>query len=111
MLVRELPPTLGYRRLAHQVRSHPDLGRFLETQGRPDFIAETSSDDRQYLVFYYLDRQQAYACRSWRGQPNAIEFAGPYAITAQEVDLLVELKKGGTRMPDSGIAAGRLLIP
>lgn len=111
MLVRELPPTLGHRRLGHQSVAHPDLGRFLETKGRPDFIAETSADDRQYLVLYYLDRHQAYACRSWRGQPNAIEFAGPYEITDREVELLTELKQNATRIPDSGIAAGRLLIP
>ena len=111
MLVREQPPTLGFRRLSHQAVAHPDLGRFLVSKGRPDFIAETSSDDRQYLVLYYIDRRQAFACRSWRGQPNAIEFAGPYAITAKEVELLVELKRSGGPMPDSGIAAGRLLVP
>ncbi len=111
MLVREEPPTLGYRRLGHQSISHPDLGRFLEKKGRPDFIAETSAEDRQYLVLYYLASKRAYACRSWRSQPNTIEFAGPYDITSKEVELLQELKKNAADIPDSGIAAGRLLVP
>ncbi len=111
MLVRESPPTLGHRRLAYQSVAHPDLGRFLGRQGTPDFIAETSAENRQYMVLYYLDRKKAYACRSWRHEPEAIEFAGPYDITSKEVELLGELKKNASEIPDSGIAAGRLLIP
>jgi hypothetical protein len=111
MLVREMPPTLGHRRLAHQAVAHPDLARFLETKGRPDFIAETSSDDRQYLVLYYLARHHAYACRSWRGQPDAIEFAGPTPITDQEVEVLGKLQSGVSEAADSGMAAGRLQLP
>lgn len=111
MLVRENPPTLGHRRLDYQSVAHPDLGLFLSRKGRPDFIAETSAENRQYLVLYYLEREQAFACRSWRHEPNAIEFAGPYDITEKEVELLEELKKNASEIPDSGIAAGRLLIP
>ena len=111
MLVREEPPTLGFRRLAFQSGSHPDLSKFLSNKGRPDFIAETSTDDRQYLILYYLGPEKAYACRSWRGQPNTIEFAGPYPITSKEADVLRELKRTSADSADTGIAAGRVLIP
>lgn len=94
MLVRNRPPTLGQRRLVHQSVAHPDLGKFLSAHGTPDFIAETSSDDRQYLILYYLQPKKAYACRSWRGQPRGIEFAGPYDMTEHETRLLRDLQRG-----------------
>lgn len=111
MLVRGDPPTLGYRRVVYQSTAHPDLGRFIQRKGRPDFIAETSADNRQYLVLYYLDRKHAFICRSWRDQPNMIMFSGPQDITDKEVKLLGELKKNASEIPDTGIAAGRMLVP
>jgi hypothetical protein len=111
MLVAEHPPTLGYKRIAHQVESHPDLGSFLRRRGNPDFIAETSSDDRQYLILYYLTRKQAYACRTWRDQPDIIEFAGPYDITSKEVEILRSLKRGDVATTRSGIGQDEVITP
>lgn len=111
MLVRDDPPTLGHRRIAYQSTAHPDLGLFIQRKGRPDFIAETSADDRQYLVLYYLEKQNAFVCRSWRNQPNMIMFSGPQDITDKEVELLGELRKNASEIPDEGIAAGRMLVP
>ncbi|MGE9271359.1 MAG: hypothetical protein ACQKBU_11205, partial [Verrucomicrobiales bacterium] len=68
MLVRESPVTLGFHRLEQHAASHPDFAVFLGKQGRPDFIAETHSDDRHYMILYYLDGEAAYAARSWRAQ-------------------------------------------
>ena len=111
MLVADHPPTLGYKRLAHQAESHPDLGSFLRRKGNPDFIAETSSDDLQYLILYYLSRKQAYACRTWRGQAHIIEFAGPYDITSKEVDILRSLKRGDVATTRSGISSEIEIVP
>ena len=63
MLVRNAPETLGHRRLVYQSAAHPDLGTFLNSRGLPDFIAETSSEDRQYLILYYLDSKRAWFLR------------------------------------------------
>lgn len=93
MLVRNDPETLGYRRLVYQSSDHPDLGVFLGKKGFPDFIAETSSDDRQYLILYYLESRRAYACRTRRGKGVATDFAGPYPMTERETSLLKNLKK------------------
>jgi len=109
MLVREEPPTLGFTRLGYQASAHPDLGRFLAATGRPDFLAETASGDRRYLILYYLDRRQAYACRTWKERNAAIEFAGPYAMTEKETELLRELQEGAISPDRSGIEPGRLL--
>lgn len=111
MLVREQPITLGQRRLVYQSSVHPDLGKFLSKSGSPDFIAETSSDNRQYLILYYLDSRTAYACRSWRDQLEGVEFAGPYPMTDKETDLLNELKSNAVQETKTGIASGRLLVP
>jgi hypothetical protein len=111
MLVEESPPSLGLKRLAYQASTHPDLANFLRRRGNPDFIAETSSDDRQYLILYYLGRKQAFACRSWRGQPEIIEFAGPYDITAKEIEILESLKRGDVTTTRSGIVDDRVLTP
>lgn len=97
MLVRDVPETLGHRRLVHQASNHPDLGFFLRSRGWPDFIAETSSDDRQYLILYYLDGRRAFAARSRRMPGTPMEFAGPYPMTEHETSLLKDLKrKAGT---------------
>jgi len=94
MLVRQTPETLGHRRLVHQSAAHPDLGDFLKGKGMPDFIAETSSDDRQYLILYYLDSRRAFACRTRRHPGTRSDFAGPYPMTERETKLLRELQRG-----------------
>ncbi|MEP4077896.1 hypothetical protein [Haloferula sp.] len=111
MLVRSDPETLGHKRIVYQAASHPDFATFLRSSGEPDFIAETSSDSRQYMILYYLDSENAFACRSWRGSQQKMEFAGPYPMTAKETELLKKLKEGSVNTADSGIATGRLLIP
>lgn len=111
MLVRAEPETLGHKRLIYQASAHEDLGRFLTKSGEPDFIAETSSDNRQYLILYYLKSQSAYACRSWRDTTKDIEFAGPYEMTERETDILRELQKRSVTTAETGIGAGRFVIP
>jgi hypothetical protein len=93
MLVRQNPETLGHRRLVHQSAAHPELGDFLQGKGLPDFIAETSSDDRQYLILYYLDTRRAFACRTRRSPGTRTEFAGPYPMTDRETKLLRDLQR------------------
>lgn len=93
MLVRAAPETLGHRRLVYQSAAHPDLGNFLKGKGLPDFIAETSTDDRQYLILYYLDSRRAFACRTRRSPGTVIDFAGPYPITDRETKLLRQLQE------------------
>ena len=92
MLVRDAPETLGHRRLVYQSAAHPDLGTFLAKRGMPDFIAETSSDGRQYLILYYLDSRRAFAARTRRRVGTDIEFAGPYSMTEGETKLLRQMK-------------------
>ena len=97
MLVRQVPETLGHRRLVYQTAAHPDLGNFLKGKGLPDFIAETSSEDRQYLILYYLDSRRAFACRTRRSPGTVIDFAGPYPMTERETKLLRELQENSRR--------------
>lgn len=111
MLVRESPETLGHRRLVYQSAAHPDLKKFLINSGDPDFIAETSSDDRQYLILYYLRSREAFACRTWRDRPDGIEFAGPYPMTDKETDLLKELRDRSEEGENPGIGSGRMIVP
>lgn len=93
MLVRDTPETLGHRRLVYQSAAHPDLSVFFKGRGFPDFIAETSSEDRQYLILYYLKSRHAFACRTRRGTGSAIDFAGPYNMTVRETNVLRQLQK------------------
>ena len=72
----------------------PDLARFLAAKGQPDFIAETSKDQQHYLVLYFLDRSEAWACRSKRSADQFIEFGGPYAVSRHELRMLRDLKAG-----------------
>ncbi len=88
MLVRETPPSFGYQRLVSRVRAHPDLGVFVNQRGLPDFLAETGSRDRQYMILYYLNDRQAFACRTKSARSRMVEFAGPYPITRHEFELL-----------------------
>ncbi len=93
MLVRETPGSLGYRKLMTKSEQCGDLKIFISEKGLPDFVAEANSSDREYLIFYYLDKHQAFACRSKYRNPSAVEFAGPYAITSGEWKLLTNVKK------------------
>lgn len=97
MLVRAEPPTLGYRRLVSQSGVYPDLGVFLSQRGKPDFLAETNSSDRHYLILYYLDRREAFSCRTRVPRTREVEFAGPYPITPGEYRTLSGFKRQGTR--------------
>jgi hypothetical protein len=94
MLVRNAPETLGHRRLVYQSAAHPTLRGFLRDEGLPDFIAETSSDDRQYMILYYLDSMSAYSCRTRRGATQPVDVAGPYKMTKRETAVLRELQTG-----------------
>ncbi len=111
MLVRERPVTLGYRRLEHESSRHADLANFLNRKGTPDFVAETSSGDRHYLILYYVEKKQAYACRTWEGFDNEIDFAGPYPISKEEISLLNGLQANSNVHDDSDMAADRIPMP
>lgn len=93
MLVRQSPGTLGYQKLMAKSAQSGDLKLFFEQKGLPDFVAEANSSDRQYLILYYLDKHQAFACRAKSKRPGDVEFAGPYPITAGEWKLLTNVKK------------------
>lgn len=92
MLVRKTPPSFGYYRLSSQARIFPDMAFFIERHGTPDFLAETSSQDQNYFILYYLQKRHAYACRTRAGQSHAIEFAGPYPITKKEYHILESVR-------------------
>jgi len=101
MLVRENPATLGYRRLMVKSEQSADLKIFIGQTGLPDFLAEASSGNRDYLIFYYLERRQAFACRT-AGQVNgSVEFTGPYAMTPGELRLL---KAAKSKVSDTTVA-------
>ena len=99
MLVRESPPSLGQRRLLSQSGVYPDLGVFLQARGMPDFLAETTTHDRHFLILYYLQARRAYACSAKAASTRQIELTGPYPITQREYRLLRDFKQQ---------AAGRL---
>ncbi len=106
MLVRNTPETLGHRRLVYQSAAHPHLGEFLHREGFPDFIAETSSDDRQYLILYYLKSRSAFACRTRRTGNDEIQFAGPYTMTKSETAVLKQLQHNSEgSMPTATVKA------
>ena len=95
MLVRKEPRTLGYQRLESQSGVYPDLAVFLRVHGMPDFLAESTTSNRHFLILYYLERRSAFACRAKAPSTRLIEFAGPYAITEREVQVLDDLKRQG----------------
>jgi hypothetical protein len=97
MLVRESPPSFGYRRLITQMREYPHIAVFVGQRGIPDFLAETGSDARSYFIFYYLTERQAFACRTRPGVRSAVEFAGPYPITDREFRLLDGFRRDPSR--------------
>lgn len=92
MLVRESPGSVGYRKLMARSQQCGDLKVFLDGKGLPDFLAEANSGDKDYLIFYYLDRRQAFACRTRGKGGSTIEFAGPYPMTNGEWKLLSGVK-------------------
>lgn len=92
MLVREEPRTLGFQRLVSQSGVYPDLGIFLHVHGMPDFLAESTTENRHFLILYYLEDHCAFACRAKAPSTRVIEFDGPYPITDREYTLLDDLK-------------------
>ena len=98
MLVRQEPSSFGFRRLQSQSQVYPDLGLFVVQKGLPDFLAETGDQSRHYLILYYLGAREAFACRTRPGHAAALEFAGPYPVTAGEFRLLDGFRRGETRV-------------
>lgn len=88
MLVRAEPASFGHRRLLMQARLYPDLSIFIGKRGLPGFLAELSNRDRHYLILYYLEDRQAFACRTRGAGTREVEFSGPYPITAREYKTL-----------------------
>lgn len=99
MLVRREPPSFGYQRLTMQSNELPDLKSFLARHGLPDFLAETSNRERRYFIFYYLNARHAFVCRGRVGNSHAVEFAGPYPITAREFRLLDDFRRDPSHKP------------
>ncbi len=99
MLVRQEPRSLGYQRIVSQSGVYPDLGVFLERRGLPDFLAESTTNNRHFLILYYLKAKNAYACRAKAPSTREIEFAGPYSITDREYHLLRGLKSETHGLP------------
>lgn len=97
MLIRREPPSTGWVRLEQQAVRHPDVGAFLQMKGAPDFLAESNTGERRYMIFYYLKNRQAFACRMRNGRGGNVEFAGPYPITDREFQLLDGFRKGTLR--------------
>lgn len=77
MLVRKEPRTLGFQRLESQSGVYPDLGVFLHVHGMPDFLAESTTANRHFLILYYLENRCAFACRAKEASTRVIEFSGP----------------------------------
>ena len=94
MLVRQQPRTLGYQRMLSQAGVYPDLAIFVNERGMPDFLAESTTNNRHFLILYYLEKRSAYACRAKAPSTREIEFSGPYPITEREYRLLGDLKRG-----------------
>jgi len=84
MLIRDNPPSFGQQRLISQMGVYPDLRIFVAKRGVPDFLAEMTNRDRHYLILYYLQSRQAFACRVQRSETRDIQFAGPYPVTPKE---------------------------
>ncbi|KAB2639648.1 MAG: hypothetical protein DVB25_05285 [Verrucomicrobia bacterium] len=105
MLVRAVPPSLGQQRLLSQSGVYPDLAGFLRTRGMPDFLAETSTHNRHFLILYYLNARRAYSCRAKAASTRQIEFTGPYRITRREDRLLREFRQQAAGRLAAGPAA------
>jgi hypothetical protein len=101
MLVEESPPTFGYERLRALSRYYPDLKQFIEKVGKPGYYAETTNGGSRYLILYYSERREAFACRSASASSHAVEFSGPYPITQNELAILQKLQTGPERDLDA----------
>lgn len=99
MLVRSEPPSFGFQRLATQSRVFPDMELFVSQHGLPNFLAEMGNKDRRYFILYYLKDREAFACRTRSGNGQAVEFAGPYPITAREFRLLDGFRRDPSHKP------------
>lgn len=97
MLVRREPPSFGYYRLSSQESVYPDVAIFLQKKGTPDFLAEARDENRSYFIFYYLAQRLAYICRTRVDRPQAMEFSGPYPITAKEFQMLDRMKTSASQ--------------
>jgi len=102
MLVREKPPTLGYRRLSYHSDIYPDLREFLATHGKPDFLAETTDGGFRFLVFYYLGNGQTFLLRTRGPGTGTVEYAGPYPMSASERTKLTNLRANATAAGNPG---------
>jgi hypothetical protein len=98
MLVRAQPPSFGQHRLDYQAGLYPDLGIFLTQFGAPDFLAEMTNKGRHYLILYYLQTRQAFACRTKEPGRREVEFAGPYPISPREFQLLNGFREQSARV-------------
>jgi hypothetical protein len=94
MLVEENPPTFGYERLYALSQHYHDLSKFIEKEGKPKYYAETTNGGSRYLILYYSERREAFACRSSLKSSHEIEFSGPYPITKNELATLHKLERG-----------------
>ena len=111
MLVNESPETVGYRQITELAATRPDLVQFFDRHGLPDFIAETASDDRRYVVLYYLKPKHAFALRTWSGTVDPVDFAGPYPMTQKEIQTLSEMKQEFVPQSDTGLSEERFQLP
>lgn len=96
MMVRAEPPTFGYQRLLTGMRDYPDLARFVNQRGLPDFLAETGDRSNRYMILYYLRQREAIACRVVSNRAGTVEFAGPYPVTDREFKTLDGIRNPGS---------------
>jgi hypothetical protein len=92
MLVREEPPTLGFRRLSYHSDIYPDLHEFLVFHGKPDFLGETTGGGFRYLLFYYLGSGQSFVLRTPGSGAGTVTCAGPYPMSRRERAKLGDLR-------------------
>ncbi len=92
MLIRQEPATFGLARMNALAAYYPDLETFLELKGQPNFLAETAKGENSYILLYYLDSRQTFACRASGMPAKTIEFSGPYPITDGEAKTLRNLR-------------------
>jgi hypothetical protein len=104
MLVRKDPPSLGQRRLTSLAGVYPDLGGFLRAHGSPEFLAETHTSNRHFLVLYYLTTQTSYVCQAKQPSTREISPAVPYTMSRRECNLLKDFQRQASTLPPEGAA-------
>ena len=102
MLVRRDPPSFGFQRLVTQSAAYSDLKFFVSRRGLPDFLAETDNQGRRYFILYYLNKREAFACRTSSNRSIKVEFAGPYPVTDREFKLLEAFRRDPSHRPVLG---------